>query len=172
MYCAATGTTIQESRRFAHNLPRAAALTAAEPLVSPSQQAKTDLEPQSALYSSVVPKWHPVWNDHIIFNGTGWLSTCPSDTEEYSEGSSSSSSKGWPKGTWLHPKVPTTSPSAGSSSSSSSRLPYGNGLMLPHSAYVQRMIWEHQHPQDCEKAKFVLYRDPGPGKTQLGTRLS
>jgi len=40
--------------------------------------------------------------------------------------------------------------------------------MLPHSALVQRKIWENQHPPDCKKAQFLLYRDPTPEDTGHG----
>jgi hypothetical protein len=67
-------------------------------------------------------------------------------------------------GTWL---------GSSSSSAGSSGQQQQQGYMLPHSARVQQLIWAHQHPSDCSKAKFLLYRNPrlGEGSHGVGSLL-
>lgn len=40
--------------------------------------------------------------------------------------------------------------------------------MLPHSAQVQQAIWEHQNPQDCASARYLLYSNPALGEGSHG----
>lgn len=76
----------------------------------------------------------PAWENNIIFDGRkGRLDDCPED------------SSGWSHNTWAKP--------IGAS--------YSGGSMLPHTSRVQQVIWEHQNPADCSKAKFLLYSHPG-----------
>uniref|UniRef100_A0A383W9G6 Alpha-(1,6)-fucosyltransferase N- and catalytic domain-containing protein n=1 Tax=Tetradesmus obliquus TaxID=3088 RepID=A0A383W9G6_TETOB len=39
----------------------------------------------------------------------------------------------------------------------------GVGGVLPYTAQAQQAIWQHQHPQDCSKAKFLVLSDPPGG---------
>jgi hypothetical protein len=86
------------------------------------------------------------WDNHIIFDGgAGQLDKCAPDHS-------------WPQDTWVK--------------SDQSGM-YGIQGMLPHTARVQQAIWEHQHPSDCSKAKFLLYRHPalGEGSNGIGSVL-
>lgn len=37
----------------------------------------------------------------------------------------------------------------------------GPGAQLPGTAVVQALIYAHQHPADCSKARFLVYQHPG-----------
>lgn len=100
-----------------------------------------------SMAGSTAQQTDPEWNAHIIYNGSskGRLDQCPE------------SSSSWSSGTWT-----------------AQGEEYGpGGYMLPHSARVQQMIWEHQNPTDCSTAKFLLYRHPrlGEGSHGVGSLL-
>lgn len=101
------------------------------------------------------------WDTHIIFDGNskGRLDACLSRNN--SSSSSSSDSSGWTDGTWL------------GAAPGGDAQQQQQGYMLPHSARVQQLIWQHQHPADCSKAKFLLYRNPrlGEGSHGVGSLL-